>query len=568
MEGRFRIRLIYWFALPTIAAAAGILGYFSWVSAAQYASLGEQSIVQSTVLLVDEKVDRVEQDVINADNSILHLVDLDDPASLEATWLPLAERVSPSVRSILILDDGGNVITYASRGSPRARRNFMKVFLERILADLELERRRVGQLRHLHRTYADQSYLISYKPIRHHGRRHYVVAHHDTDYFVREVFPSLFVSEEGKSRYNIVDEDNHRMYGPSLVHAGDYLVGRRFPTTLYNWRLQIAPKQAPLLEAQRRSNLFTEASLVGLSFFIILLGIALLIYASIKESRLNALRTEFVANVSHELKTPLSVVRMFAEMLLTKRVKSREKEEQYLQIICRESERLSALIENVLDFAAIERGKQSYVMRTGDIVDIAQRAIDTFRFRLDKDGLLVKLETKGAIPAVRFDEQTILLAIMNLLDNAVKYGALSPVSPEDSTADGTTDKTASRAVPIELSIERGRRHVYLRVRDHGPGIPASERRRVFERFYRIRRDADTRGSGIGLSLVKRIVEAHGGRAWAENAPGGGAIVSFSLPLAKAGSWASEPIVRQAPDEREDEPVERDSLAPERPEPAE
>lgn len=518
MEG-WRRRLVYWGVLPTIVAAAGILGYYSWQSAAQFAALGEQSIVQSTMLLVDEKVDRIEQQIINADNAVFHLVQLDDLEGFEERWVPFAERISPSIRAVIVLDDGGNVVSYGYRGGARGRRDFRKVFLERILADLELERQRIGRLRHLHRTYVERSYLISYKAVRHGGRRFYLIAHHDTGYFVRDVFPSLFVSEDGERGYNVVDADNHRIYGPSLTRAGDYLVGRRFPTTLYNWRLQIAPKAAPLLEAQRRSGFVTEVGLIGLSFAIILIGVILLVYAAMKESRLNMLRSEFIANVSHELKTPLSVVRMFAEMLLTKRVKSPEKEKQYLEIICRESERLSALIENVLDFSAIERGKQSYQMRAGDLRDVVDRAIDTFRFRLEREGLELSLETIGDISPVRFDEQAILLAVMNLLDNAVKYGG---------TESG-----------VELTIERGRRHVYVRVRDHGPGIPKGQHRRVFDRFYRVKRDAsEIRGSGIGLSLVKRIVEAHGGRAWAQNAEDGGAIVSFSLPVRELG-WSAD-----------------------------
>lgn len=534
MEGGWRTRLIYSGVLPTVAAAAGILGYYVYQSAAQFAALGEQSIVQSTLLLVDEKVDRVEQQIINADNAVFHMVDFENLDELEERWAPLAERISPSVRAILVVDDGGNVVAHASRTS-RGRHDFRKVFLERILPDLELERQRVDQLRHLHRTYAERSYLISYKSVRHHGRRHYLIAHHDPAYFVRDVFPSLFVNEE-ESRYNVVDEDNHRIFGPSLSRAGDYLVGRRFPTTLYNWRLQIAPKQAPLLEARRRSGFVTEVGLIGLSFVIILLGVMFLIYAATKESRLNSLRSEFVANVSHELKTPLSVVRMFGEMLLTKRVRSEAKEREYLEIICRESERLSALIENVLDFSALERGKQTYQMREADLLDVVQRAMDTFRFRLENGGLEVRLVQRAELPAeIRFDEQAILLAIMNLLDNAVKYGG----------TDG----------PVELILDRGRRHAYVRVRDHGAGIPAGEHRRVFDRFYRVRQNAETRGSGIGLSLVKRIVEAHGGRAWAENAEGGGAIVSFSIPIrdsrwdsgAESGEQPRESRIPESPD---------------------
>lgn len=522
---------MYWGVLPSIAAAAGILGYYSYRSAEQFATLGEQSIVSSTVLLVDEKVDRIEEQIINADNAVFHLVDLEALDVLEAAWLPLAERISPSVRAVLVLDEAGETLAYAYRGGPRGRQDFHKVFLERILPDLELQRQRPEQLRHLHRSYGDRSYLISYKAVRAGGRRNYLVAYHDTQYYVREVFPSLFVSdEEGEGqRYNVVDSDNHRIFGPSLSRAGDYLVGRRFPTTLYNWRLQIAPKEAPLLEAQRRSGFATEVGLVGLSFAVILIGILLLVYVSAKESRLNALRSEFVANVSHELKTPLSVVRMFAEMLLTKRVRTPEKEQEYLEIILRESERLSALIENVLDFSAIERGKQSYQLREGDLGEVVGRAIDAFRFRLERDGIALEVVVPEDLPPVRFDEQAILLSIMNLLDNAVKYG----------------DKTA-----IEVRVERGRRHLYVRVRDHGPGIPPAETRRVFERFYRVRRAGEsTRGSGIGLSLVRRIVEAHGGRAWAENHAEGGALVSISLPLGSGWSAAGDvpaPALDEAP----------------------
>src|SRR5690606_3258356 len=137
-------------------------------------------------------------------------------------------------------------------------------------------------------------------------------------------------------------------------------------------------------------------------------------------------------------------------------------------------------------------------------------AIETLRFRLEREGMEVKVSAAEDIPLLRFDEHAILLAVMNLLDNAVKYGG----------SEGA----------VEVAIDLGRRHVYVHVRDHGPGIPPGEHRRVFERFYRARRDTQTRGSGIGLALVKRIVEGHGGRAWAEDAPGGGAIVSFSLPL--------------------------------------
>jgi two-component system phosphate regulon sensor histidine kinase PhoR len=504
-----RRRLFRYVLLPAITVAACVLAYYTWGTAVQFDRLGEQSIAQSTLLLVQEKVDRVERALIDADNAVFHLVDLADPGAVEARWPPLAERVSPSVRAVLVLDDGGAPVAYAARASGEARAEFLKIFTERIQPDLELERQPVGHLKHLHRSYGGTSYLISYLVRQHEGRRYYLALHHDTHYLVREEFPRLFANEEGKRLYNVVDDDNRRVFGPSLARAGDYVVGRRFPTTLYQWRLQVAPKAAPELEARSRSRRTSEVGLIALSFAIIVAGVIFFVYAAEKERRLNELKSEFIANVSHELKTPLSVVRMYAEMLLTGRVRSPEKERQYLEMICRESERLQALIENVLDFAALERGKIRYELREHDVADAVGRAVDALRFRFEQDGTEVRVLREGGPTRALLDEQTFVLAIVNMLDNAVKYGGPGAVDVEvAATAEDVT----------------------VRVRDRGPGIPAKDLERVFEQFYRAP-GTGARGSGIGLSLVRYIAEAHRGRAWAENAQGGGAVVSIAVPAA-------------------------------------
>jgi two-component system phosphate regulon sensor histidine kinase PhoR len=258
---------------------------------------------------------------------------------------------------------------------------------------------------------------------------------------------------------------------------------------------------------------------------ILILGVAFFVYATLKERRLNALKSDFIANVSHELKTPLSVVRMFGELLLTGRVASPERQRQYIETICRESERLSGLIENVLDFAALERGKQRYARQAADLSEIVARGVETVRQRLEGGEIHLSAPQPG--PHVSIDVQAVLLAVINLLDNAVKYGEGSA---------------------IHVLVEHTRREVCVSVRDHGPGIPPDETRRVFDRFYRVRRagQQQIRGSGIGLSLVKHIADAHGGRAWAENAADGGAIVSFSVSCeTKAARGAREPAGEDA-----------------------
>jgi len=253
-----------------------------------------------------------------------------------------------------------------------------------------------------------------------------------------------------------------------------------------------------------------ELTLPVMSFAIILLSAIFFIYAAEKERRLNQLKSELMANVSHELKTPLSVVRMFADMLRSGRVPSDARRLEYLDIICRESERLTSLIDNVLDFSALEGGKGPYRLKRGNLGDAIGRALEAFRYRSEQDGVEIQLSASDDLPQVLMDQEAIALAVINLLDNAVKYGEQSPV---------------------ELTVTAKRHVVDVAVRDHGPGIPSDSLRRVFERFYRGPTSTSTRGSGIGLSLVKHIAQAHGGRAWAKNAQGGGAVVGFSIPVA-------------------------------------
>jgi len=504
-----RFRLLYRLLLPTIAVATCVLGYYTYLTAAQFQRLGEKSLAESSLWLAQDRVDRLEQTIIAADNQVFGAVNLEEPETALTEWKAHAEEISPSVRAVVVLDVQRRVVDSSARATERDTQQFMRLFLKQIVPDMKLESLPYNVLNHLHKNYDGRSYLISFSAVRQHGRRYYLALHHDTGYLIRTVFPRLFRSESGKEWHNIVDEDNRRIFGPNLASAGDYVVGLRFPTTLYGWRLQVAPKTAPLLKATGRTSRFNQAAFIGLSLAVILIAVALILYAADKERRLTRLKSEFIANVSHELKTPLSVIRMFGEMLLTKRVRDAAKQQQYLEIICAESERLSGLIENVLDFAALEQGKRTYEMHDTDLQAIATRAIETLRFRFEREGANVRLQApQGEPPRAPVDEQAILLAMINLLDNAVKYGSSSQV---------------------EVSIDTQPEEIHIAVRDHGPGIPSSDLKRVFERFYRGAGRAKQRGSGIGLSLVKHIAEVHGGRAWAQNADDGGAIVAMTLP---------------------------------------
>jgi two-component system, OmpR family, phosphate regulon sensor histidine kinase PhoR len=502
-----RLRLIYLVLLPALVVAACVLGYYAYLTARQFERLGEQSIAESSLLLLQDKADRIEQLIIAADNQAFAAIDLDDEGSVQQ-WKQRAEELSPSVRALIVLDADRHIHGYTARASANDQRQFRRLFMTRMLQDLELAQLEPNRLMHLHRSYDGRSYLISYKAVVHDGRTYYFAAHHDTGYLVRNVLADVLRNEAGQPVQNVIDQDNHRVFGPSLAEGGDYVVGRRFPTTLYLWRLQVAPTTAPLLKEKRHTSRVNQVALIALSLAIILTAVVFILYAADKERRLANMKSDFIANVSHELKTPLSVIRMFGEMLLTRRVGDEAKREEYLEIICSETERLSGLIENVLDFAALERGKKRYEMRNCDLGEIAQRAIDTLHYRFEREGIAVRLCLIGDPPRGLLDEQAMLLVIINLLDNAVKYGA------------GT---------PIDVTVATVQREIQVTVRDRGPGIAAADRKRVFERFYRTPSSRKARGSGIGLAIVKRIAEEHHGRVWAGSAVDGGAMVGFAIP---------------------------------------
>ena len=342
------------------------------------ARLGEQTIVQSLLLLAREKVSTVEQYVIDTDNAALQLIDPEKSDTVEDSWRPEAKLVTPSIRALLLLDDDGNLLANSVRGTKKDRREFLRTFRRKLLPQLKLSDMEPGKLKHVHRSVSGKNYLLALSLMETNVGKRIVIMHHDTGYLTRELFPTLFAAEEAQGLYNVVGENNRRVFGPDLSKAGEFVVGYRFPSTLYNWRLQVAPKEGAELEAQQRTKRRAELALPLAALGIITLSLVFFLYVAAKERKLNQLKSDFIANVSHELKTPLSVIRMFGDMLQSDRILAEDKRQQYLEIICGESERLSALIDNVLDFSALERGRQTYVFHQTDLNNALEQAWTPF----------------------------------------------------------------------------------------------------------------------------------------------------------------------------------------------
>jgi two-component system phosphate regulon sensor histidine kinase PhoR len=538
---RWRDSLASIVVLPAVLVAVGILAYFTFRTTLQVERLRQQAVLEATLGLANEKAARLDQRIIEQDDVIFAIADPTRITEIPARWLPTAQRETPTVRAVVVLDENRTVIAFASRagGAFADEEAFRRLLVQRMCGDMELGKLPPDELRHLHHEYRGQSYLVSYwqrvapaprikdgegdeaseadegtDASNGRSRRYIVVAWYDLGRIVRDAMPSLFSEAATPSRVNVVDEGGRIIFGPPL-RSGEFTVGVRFPTTLYGWRLQVSPSASDELTSRVRNRALLELVMVVLSCGIIVLGVATTLIATARERRTSALKSEFVANVSHELKTPLALVRMFGEMLQSGRVTSEAKRQQYLDIIMSESERLSALIENVLDFARVERGRQPYELAEGSVGDAVSQAVNVYRHRAESEGIGLVADIERDLPRTRIDERAIQLAVINLIDNALKYAPGSGV------------------VTVRASREDGA--IVVRVIDRGPGVPAEERERIFERFVRgssSRNAADprgdarrVRGSGIGLALVKHIAESHGGRAWVErDAPDAGARV--------------------------------------------
>jgi signal transduction histidine kinase len=243
-------------------------------------------------------------------------------------------------------------------------------------------------------------------------------------------------------------------------------------------------------------------------------GIALTYRNVTKEMALARLKSDFVSNVSHELRTPLSLIRLYAETLEMGRLTSPEKYQEYYRIIRKESERLTALINNILDFSRIEAGRKEYDFRETDMSELVHNTLDSYRYQLEQSGFQFE-EKIDEVPPMRVDREAMARSLLNLVNNALKY---------------SQDRKY-----IGVNLYRDNGSVKLEVVDQGIGIPHQEQQKIFEKFYRVGDPLvhNTKGSGLGLSLVRHIVQAHGGEVAVDSAPGQGSKFTIVLPVKPA-----------------------------------
>lgn len=349
------------------------------------------------------------------------------------------------------------------------------------------------------------------------------------DHLDRQVLPRLFAGgpPQGKTVFRagylrnstglcLLDREGKVIYESGPERSAPFIASLPFRRVLRFYRLAVRLEDNEFRHWIRRVRT-THLALISGMLLIVLLGTLFLLRWINREIELAELKSHLVSSVSHELKTPIALIRLYAETLEMGRVPEPERRQEFLEIISRETQRLTHLINNVLDVSQIDAGRKTYRFTPNDLSLIVRQTLEAYNYQLDRAGFRLERAIDPGPLIAHLDPEAITQAFINLLDNAIKY------------SDGAPHKE------IQVSLTRQGHRALLSVRDHGIGIPPGEERRIFDLFYRGRdpRVAGVKGSGLGLTLVSHIVVAHGGRVQVKSHSGDGATFTLDLPLAPA-----------------------------------
>ena len=328
------------------------------------------------------------------------------------------------------------------------------------------------------------------------------------DYFARQPmakFTNLHLSVKDRGRETVT------VQAGAVVHKPNFSLDRTFPRPFSFLRASLTSNLIPKSVGRKTLNL-----MMFVLAFVILMGLFAIYQSARAVVGLSERRSRFVSSVTHELKTPLTNIRMYIEMLEQGIARDHEREQEYFRILGSESSRLSRLINNVLEFSKLEKKQRHLDLEEGTFEEVIQEVNEVMQEKLRQEGFSLQVVMEEVRP-FKYDREAMIQILINLIDNSMKFGRSSP-----------TREISLRVCSEEAAVKIG-------VSDTGPGIPRHALKKVFEDFYRVDNDLTrtTGGTGIGLSLVKKLVDAMGGSVTAMNNHGPGCTITVSLPVNNA-----------------------------------
>jgi signal transduction histidine kinase len=336
---------------------------------------------------------------------------------------------------------------------------------------------------------------------------------------LHEFFESDFVNPDQAWVVRVTEPAGELLYENAPTPDDRFEVKRVMTApSFHGLKLYLRYRDRSIEEEVHRLEL-AKNTLIGFIDLMLLAGLYLVYVNVRREVHLSRLKSDFVANVSHELKTPLALIRLFAETLELGRVQTEEKARQYYRVINKESQRLTQLINNILDFSRIEANRKEYRFAPTDVARIVEEVLEAYRFPIEQQNFTLEVEVAEDLPEAEVDAEAIGQALINLVNNAIKY------SREERY--------------IRLRVRREGDRILISVTDRGIGVAKADQKKIFEKFYRAENSLlhETKGSGLGLALVQHIMEAHGGTVEVESTSGKGSTFTLVLPLRKRSGGA-------------------------------
>jgi two-component system, OmpR family, phosphate regulon sensor histidine kinase PhoR len=332
--------------------------------------------------------------------------------------------------------------------------------------------------------------------------------------FIKDLlWQKIQMTAEDKFNIGVIDSKTSMLINPSgnTKYTGNFQIKKSFGLfPRYLMGIQLKGKTIELIAQERtRSNLL----LIILADIVFILG-AFFVFRNIrKEMKLTIIKSDFISNVSHEIRTPLALISMYIETLEMDRVKSEEKKKEYYRVIFNETHRLSGLVNKILNFSKIESGKRKYTFEIVDLNELVENILDSYKFHLKNKGFELETTLGKALGPINADKEAISESMVNLIDNAVKYSR------------------DLKYIEINTGVSGG--FVYFEIIDKGIGITRLDQKLIFDKFFRVSKGDnvhDVKGTGLGLTIVRNIVDAHNGRIEVESKPDEGSTFRILLPM--------------------------------------
>ncbi len=329
------------------------------------------------------------------------------------------------------------------------------------------------------------------------------------DHLVQNFFVAQPMAGFANLRLQVMDQGRQisQVQAGIASHDPQFILNREFPSPFAFLNATLSCDQIP-----RATGRKTLTAMMLVLAVIFLAGLFAIYKSTQAIVDLSERRSQFVSSVTHELKTPLTNIRMYIEMLEQGIAKDTEREQEYFQIINAEGSRLSRLINNVLDLAKLEKKQRSLSLTEGTFEEVVAEARAVMQAKLQQEGFFLKIVGENIRP-FKYDREVMIQVLINLIENSIKFGQ------------------SAQNKEITIRIYEDADQIKIAVSDHGPGIPRHALKKVFDDFYRVDNalTQKTRGTGIGLALVKKFINLSGGQVFADNNPGGGCTITISLP---------------------------------------